>query len=53
MVNGICLIEYVLFSKLFILFIEYVKIYKKNLKLGRFKEKYIFFFTIIRIQYIW
>ena len=43
MVNGIFLIEYVLFSKLFIFFIEYVKIYK-NLKLGRFKEKNIYFF---------
>ena len=49
MVNGICLIEYVLFSKLFILFIEYVKIYK-NLKLGRFKEKYIFFLLLLEFN---
>ena len=49
MVNGIFLIEYVLFSKLFIFFIEYVKIYK-NLKLGRFKEKIFFFLLLLEFN---
>ena len=50
MVNGIFLIEYVLFSKLFIFFIEYVKIYK-NLKLGRFKEKNIYIFFLLLLEF--